>query len=441
MKVSLVLVLAGLGAAAPAVFTKTPRHSAIDLLPTDFPYSRFPEAASRENYLPLPYQISRPNHPTVDPLRRTHDRRAEIVANTNSLVSSSEASGNPVSTSTQTTSLASPSATDPYDTGSLDEDLLWFKNDPAYSRLAEEQSDIPYPYELVIDNYNKTAIHQAIETQCAEASDEYDEYDASACAQHCNEHRACGAFAIYVEREASCTNCSDPEAIDMIKCDLYNTYLQQPDMRKEAEQESIQGQTITRAVRAYNGYNKIQETVTMTATRTLTIVREGSSVVYRTRTVPNFSPVTITIHHTTPGSNNTVTRTVSGPTLAVIPTMPTATVTRTSTEPDSAALTTVIKTSTVAFSVEPTTITKTLTTSSATVTETVTERINRTDTIVITSATTETAEPTTKVRTADPTTVTETRSLTLVISASASASAEPETDSSDSEDEVLMAWE
>jgi hypothetical protein len=389
-----------------------------------------------------------------------------------------DVSAGPVLTSTQTTSAAGPSATG-NDIDSLDEDLGLFQMDPAYSRLAEEQNDIPYPYTLVIEDYSKTAIHQAIETHDSEVSDnDYGGYDASVCAQYCSEHRACDAFAIYIERGASCTDCSDPETIDVAKCDLYNTALQRPDMRKEAEQESIQGQTITRAVRGYNGYNKIQKIVTVTATRTLTV--EATIVAYRTRTVTTTSPVTSTMHHTMSGSNSTVTRTAPASSFTVTSTKPaatvtktsiksTATVTQTSTKSSSAKPTTatvtktstktssvkpttvtktstkptatVTKTSTKASSAKPTTVTKTSTkptatvtktstNSTATITKTSTKSSTKTDTVVFTS-------PTTKTRTVKPTTITKTQNETVVVSATAEAEAEI----SDSEGEVLPQWE
>ena len=78
--------------------------------------------------------------------------RAEFD-DTDSSASSSEVSAVLVSTATQTFSSVTPSTT------RLDEDLETFEMNPAYSRLAEEQSDMPYPYKLVIENYSKTAIH------------------------------------------------------------------------------------------------------------------------------------------------------------------------------------------------------------------------------------------------------------------------------------------
>lgn len=461
MMVSLILALAGLSAAAPAAVSKGVVDAGFDVSPIS--PTHLPEAtASVGGPLPMLSNGWKITGNTWPERRRSvgprHQRRAEVDV-IDSSHDEAEVSAGPVSTSTQTISSAGPSATG-NDIDSLDEDLASFQMDPAYSRLAEEQNDIPYPYTLVIEDYSKTTIHQAIETHDSEVSDnDYGAYDASVCAQYCNEHRACDAFAIYIERGASCTDCSDPEAIDVAKCDLYNTVLLRPDMRKEAEQESIQGQTITRAVRGYNGYNRIQKTVTVTATRTLTV--EATIVAYRTRTITITSPVTSTMHHTMSGSNSTVTRTAPASSFTVTSTKPaatvtktsiksTATVTQTSTKSSSAKPTTatVTKTSTKTSSAKPTTVTKTSTKptatvtktstkSTATITKTSTKSSTKTDTIVFTSPTTKTAPPTTKTRTAKPTTITKTQNETVVVSATAEAEAEI----SDSEGEVLPQWE
>lgn len=306
----MLLALAGLGAAAPAGLPTTTFkplvHTLGNLLsslaeatPTASPRPSFP-CNPLDALCPLT-QERRPETTPTAPMHSFFSCKPEAILCplTHKRPLEAEVSVASVSTSTQTTTSAAPSAAD-IETRAIDGELDDFENNPAYSRMAEQQRDIPYPYELVIDNYNKTAIHQAIETYSSEVSDpEYAAYDANECAQHCNKHHACDAFAIYVESGVSCTDCANPEPIDVAKCDLYNTALQQPDIRKEAEQENIPGQTYTQAVRAYNGYNKIQEITTMTATRTV--------VSYLT--VTTTSPVTITMHHTMFG-NSTVTQTV-----------------------------------------------------------------------------------------------------------------------------------
>ncbi|KAF3050092.1 hypothetical protein E8E11_010515 [Didymella keratinophila] len=406
MKFTLILALAGLGAAAPAGLLKTSSEdSFVKILPNLL--SSVTEGMSAATPVATTLPIVRAEFNDTD----SSDDEAKVSAG-------------PVSTATQTSLSAAPSATGNR-TDSLDEDLESFQMDPTYSRLAKEQSDMPYPYELVIENYNKTAIHQAIETHRSGVSDDdYDAYEASECAQYCNEHRACDAFAIYIERDASCTDCSDPEAIDVAKCDLYNTALKQPDMRKEAEQESIQGQTITRAVRAYNGYNKIQKTATVTAVRTATV--QTSIVAYSTVTVTTTSPVTSTMHHTMSGSNSTVTRTV--PAHAVTFTRPATTVTETYVE-----------------MAPPVTVTRTSTKSTATVTETSTRSSSvKPTTATVTSTKTTSVEPTTVKPTATLTkTATETSTESVIAVTTEVVTIptpEAEADSSDSEGEVLRSW-
>lgn len=254
-----------------------------------------------------------------------------------------------VATATETCSLVAPSAT------GLNEDLESFEISPAYSRLVEEQSDIPYPYELVIENRNKTAIHQAIQTFRSEVPDgDYNAYDTNECAQTCNEHLTCDAFAIYVERDSSWTDCSAPEAIEVAKCDIFNTALTQPYLRKEAAQNNIQGQTITRAIRAYNDY-KIQKTATATAVRTTTV--QSQVVAYSTATITTTSPVISTMHHTMASSSSIITRTAPAstftrtmPTTIVTETYvdmaPTVTLTETSTKPTATVTTGVVTIST-----------------------------------------------------------------------------------------------
>lgn len=493
MKISLALALAGLGTAAPAVITK-----AADVPPT---------------------HVAKPIFPTLDCIddwpeqmcywwkaeSKAHSRRAEAVADAESSDDEVEVSIGPGSTSTKTATKTSVATTTKIQTKTqaaptttrtatvtstktasqatssatsveslddeaevfLDADLEEFQTIPFYSRVAH-QEDTPYPYELVIEDYNRTAIHQAIATR------RHDRYDASGCATHCNEHRACDAFAIYIEREPPCNNCSNPENVELKKCDLYNTRLQRPDVRKESEKQDVQGKTITRAVRAYNGYNRIQKTATVTATRTRTVtVRESGSVevsiAYRTRTVITTArPATTTVHHTMSfGRNSTVTRSAPASTRTVTSTKPTTTVTKTSTTSGSASKTTVTKTSTQSTatvtktstrsgSSKPTTVTQTSTKSTATVTQTLTKS---TATVTKTSTKSGSAEPTTrtvtstktssdkhttKTRTAmftttkslKTTTFTSTQTRTVVISASASTGAEAES----SDEEGAMWW-
>ncbi|KAF1922474.1 uncharacterized protein M421DRAFT_426871 [Didymella exigua CBS 183.55] len=415
MKVSMLLAFAGLGVAAPAVVTETVSESAIETGAIHSVPGLTPER-------PLP------------------------------------ASNSPTET--------------------LDEDLEWFQDNTYYSRYADKAKIAPYPYELVVEDYNMTAIHQTIATHIQ------DEYDVSVCATHCNEHRACDAFAIYIEREPSCANCTDPEVVEAYKCDLYNTALQLPDIRKEIEQQQIQGQTITRAVRAYNGYNRIPKAVFKTATRTVTVGGSGS-IEYRTRTVTTTvrnSSFTSTKPSTTAtatrtstksgsGSLTTVTKTSTKSTATVTKTSTesksakpttssgslttvtktstksTATVTKTSTESKSAKPTTgsgslttvtktstkstatVTKTSTESKSAKPTTVTKTSTMSTTTVTETRTKPTTKTSTAKASNVKTTTASPSIKIETAtftrtkvvEPVTVTTTHHHTVVISATVGA--------------------
>ena len=183
-------------------------------------------------------------------------------------------------TSTPPAPTGSPSSEDKTN-ASLDADSKDFMAPSTYSRLAREQT-APYPYEQVFADQNATAIHQPI------VSRRTDTYDAEVCAGHCNVHRACKSFGIFIERQASCSNCTRPSSTEVNMCELYNTPLD----RDIITATDTQNQTLTRAIRASNGYNKLRETHTVTATRTLTITVR--SHLHHPRTIDPLPPLTAT---------------------------------------------------------------------------------------------------------------------------------------------------
>lgn len=185
---------------------------------------------------------------------------------------------------------AEPAEGDPTE---LDE----FKNLQSYSRLARDE-ETPSPYTQAFENQNATAIHQPILTERLDA------YSADACANFCNSNAACEAFTIFVERQPSCTDCSNPKSNAAFMCRLYNTALELDIVTDEGRAQELDGKTFTRAIRAANGYNKIHPT-TSTATKTAAslgaISRRVSAAVstITVSTTPAAETLTTTVSTTT----------------------------------------------------------------------------------------------------------------------------------------------
>ena len=340
-----------------------------------------------------------------------------------------------VITSTKTTSKADPTSSaspdDSSDSGdeaeaSFDADLDGFMGLPTYSRIAQDE-DTPCPYVQAFSNRNATAIHQPIETHNMTT------YNAKECSQFCNSHLACKAFGIFIERQPSCTNCSDPTSTEANMCELYNTVLDPKIVTDNSTSQRFGNKRFTMAIRASNGYNKLGEIQTVSVTVT---ARAGLETVYRTRTVTSSgrstatvtstrsSGATTTVHHTLSASSNstrTITTTSSQPartvysTSTVYGTPYTRTVTMT--QYTNINMPTVTRT---------TTITRTAAASPATTTKTSTASPT-TRTVTRTSSASPTTRVVTSTRSASPTTVTKTSTKPTTVTRSGSASPETTT--------------
>ncbi|KAF9695420.1 hypothetical protein EKO04_006494 [Ascochyta lentis] len=205
-------------------------------------------------------------------------------------------------TSTKTTSAASTTPTPNDEDVSLDADLDDFLTLSLYSQLAHD-APTPFPYTLIFTDYNATAIHQPIQTRTLPS------YNADECAIRCNGHLACRSFSIYIERQLSCTDCTDPESVVANMCELYNTPLERRIVADGGGEQRVNGQKFTRAVRAANGYNRAGKTVTVTSTITRTSTASAdASTVWRT------SDVTATVTVTTTTTATTTATTTVAPT-------------------------------------------------------------------------------------------------------------------------------
>jgi hypothetical protein len=230
-------------------------------------------------------------------------RRAEDEE-IDSSVSATVVVGEKTAMSTFTSTTESTPTPTPSD-DQLDDDFDDFLSFASYSRLAQEEIT-PCPYEQVFTNENATAVHQPIQTERLDA------YDATSCAELCNTHGACKSFGVFIERQPSCTDCSNPLFEEAFMCELYNTALDRDDVAEGNTGKSIRRQVFTRAVRASNGYNRLgQATTVYAATSTDTVYLAG-----RTATVVSFTPgPTVTV---VPTSTVTVTDPSPRQTLTVI---------------------------------------------------------------------------------------------------------------------------
>lgn len=131
----------------------------------------------------------------------------------------------------------------------LDVNLHWFETVPHFSHIAHEQH-APHLYDRIFSDHNATAIHESIEARILT------NYDAHECSQHCNNHGACLSFGIFIERQPSCTNCLNPHVKIANVCELYNTHLAHAVITDGRRRHWFYGKHFTRAVRGSNGYNK-----------------------------------------------------------------------------------------------------------------------------------------------------------------------------------------